>query len=379
MPCASRSRNSGISAKVYRDDPTSPDGGPGRGISSEFEEICVFLDSVSAWQDRRPERCIETHSSLVWLTGDRAWKLKKPVLLGHIDLRSLAARAHFCREELRLNRELSGDVYRGLTPVVRHRDGALALGGNGRTVDWLIEMVRLPDESMLSHRLTSGPPPREEEVDALCTTLIRFYKGHMVSDTGASYYNRLSSVLEANADHLNAMRGELGDALRADVLAHAGTTLETCREEIEARGGPDGVLVEGHGDLRAEHVCLLIPPVIFDRLEFDRAYRVLDPYDEINALGLQCDLAGYGWIRAAALARLAGHVPRPSAAVLEVYGVLWCLTRARLAIDHLLDPVIRDPGKWAPQARHYLNAALALIETSGFSTKTHRPPANRAF
>lgn len=328
-----------------------------------FAEIRAFLESGAAWDGRPPDRVVETHTSLVLLTRDRAWKLKKPVELGHIDLRSLSARAHFCREELRLNRELAGAVYRGITPLVRLSDGTLALDGKGAVVDWLIEMERLPETAMLSKRLAIGPAPDLCDIEAVCSTLIGFYRGHGVVDGGTGYFERLVREAEKNALRLHAMRRRLGRRFRPRLVDDALSSLAACRSEIVARGtGSGGVLVEGHGDLRAEHVCLVRPPVIFDRLEFDRAYRVTDPWDEFNALGLECELAGAAWIRAVALVRLGEAVPRPSAGLLRVYGVNWCLTRARLAIDHLLDAEVRTPGKWAPMARRYIAAASRLAD-----------------
>ena len=136
----------------------------------------AFLMSGAAWPDEPPPQCRKTHASLVYLTRDRAWKLKKPVRLMHVNQVSLAARARLCREELRLNRALSGDVYRGLTPLVLRADGSLALGGAEQVVDWLIESVRLPETEMLNRRLICGPAPKSAEIKALCDTLVGFYR-----------------------------------------------------------------------------------------------------------------------------------------------------------------------------------------------------------
>lgn len=111
-------------------------------VQTECEPVDVslkgklaFLKHGLPWPSEAPPECIETHASYVFLTRERAWKLKKPVRLLHIDQRTLAARAHLCREEVRLNRELAGSVYRGVVPLVERPDGGLAL------------VVKLPDSA----------------------------------------------------------------------------------------------------------------------------------------------------------------------------------------------------------------------------------------
>src|SRR6185295_13529930 len=65
---------------------------------------------------------LQTHISVVFLNGDFAYKIKKPVKLPFLDFSTLDLRRHFCQEEVRLNRRLAPDVYRGVVPVIR--DGA---------------------------------------------------------------------------------------------------------------------------------------------------------------------------------------------------------------------------------------------------------------
>jgi len=325
----------------------------------------AFLKNGSPWPSEPPPDCIETHASYVFLTRDRAWKLKKPVRLMHIDQRTLATRAHLCREEVRLNRELAGSVYRGVVPLVERAGGGMALGGEGRVVDWLVEMVRLPAALMLDFRLKAGLPPRLSEIVSLGDLLVSFYsKQQRTGDMGHRFYQRLLRDSRTNAAHLCEMQHHLCSPLRADVLDFALPALESCREEIIARAS-QGFLCEGHGDLRAEHVCLADPLVVFDRIEFDHDIRLVDPFFEFNGLGIECAFAGAAWIRAILLLRLSQTIPPPSRSLLTTYGVVACLTRARLAIDHLRDADVRTPAKWPARARLYHGAAAALIENLG--------------
>lgn len=315
-----------------------------------------------AWPDNPPQRCIETHAALIFLTRRRAYKLKKPVLLPHADMRSLSARAALCAEELRVNRALAGAVYLGLIALVRRPDGALCLGGVGRVVDWLVEMVRLPAAQMLDSRIAKGPPPRRDEIAGFAAAMIAFYRRQIAPPhAGARYFARLTREMATDLDHLARMRPHLGDSLTEALCRGAPARLAAMRPAIRARGKA-GLIIEGHGDLRAEHVCLTRPPLAFDRVEFDHDFRLVDPYDEMAGLGLECARLGVDWIGPMLVAQLtaAGFAPPPPA-LQRVYLVARCLTQARLAIDHLCDPHPRRAASWAPKARSFLDAANAVI------------------
>jgi len=321
----------------------------------------AFLESGVAWPGEPPPLCLETHASFVFLTLDRAYKLKKPVRLPHADMRSVAARSHLCDEEFRLNRELAGDVYRRVVPLTLCPGGGLSIGGEGRPVDWLVEMERLPASAMLNRRIVEGPPPQPAEIDAVGARLVAFYSGRKGSlADGRVYHARLGRELATDIRHLSEMSDRLEPVQVEEASAHVPALLEAARTEIEDRAST-GLVVEGHGDLRAEHVCLTAPPVLFDRLEFGRAFRLIDPHDEVGALDLDCLKLGVDWIGPTLHRQLAtAGIVLPAPGLLSLYRVLRCLTQARLSIDHLRDPYPRTPEKWAPRARWFIAKTASL-------------------
>jgi aminoglycoside phosphotransferase family enzyme len=124
---------------------------------------------------------------------------------------------------------------------------------------------------------------------------------------------------------------------------------------------------KGHGDLRPEHVWLGDPLQIIDCLEFNRSMRMLDPYDEVNYLGMECEILGAAWIREhlmAGVTRHCGHPPSDN--LLAAYGAFRALLRARISIVHLLEKPIRKPEKWRPLTLRYLNQARCeLVKSQG--------------
>ena len=79
----------------------------------------------------RVVKFIETHISLLFLTGNHVYKVKKPVDFGFLDFTSLEKRKLFCEEEVRLNRRLSPDIYLGVVRITREGN-RISLGREGR-------------------------------------------------------------------------------------------------------------------------------------------------------------------------------------------------------------------------------------------------------
>lgn len=302
----------------------------------------------------------QTHMSWVFLAGSRVYKLKKPIVRPHLDFGTIERRRHFCEEEVRLNRRLAAPTYLGVVPLCRDADARYRLGGPGQIVDWLVEMQRLPREAMLDERIARRRVA-PADVERLGDRLAAFYAGLSAEAAGGVCADRQSRELARDADMLAVPA--LGVAEQAaPVLEAAAAALERCLPMLEMRGR-GGRIVEGHGDLRPEHVCLVEPLQIIDCLEFDRDFRLVDPYDEVRYLGLECAVLGAAWIGPILLDRLRarlGDPPPPE--LLSLYAGLRALTRARLCLAHLLETPVRLPEKWRPLALSYLaEAEQALL------------------
>ncbi len=303
---------------------------------------------------------IETHMSWVLLGGERVLKLKKPVRFSFLDFTTVQARERNARAELRLNRQLAPRVYLGLL-ALQWDDGVFSLvpeeqlPARGRTVDWLVSMQRLPAERMLDRVIARGEL-RQRDVDALLEVLVPFYRHAPRPVLGEDeYLQRLRDELAASRNVLASPRFELPQILcLLDRMDRAMVRHEDMlRARVRGRH-----IVEGHGDLRPEHVCLVEPPVVFDALEFDVRLREVDPFDELCFLGLECAMAGDAAIGPQLVARCADALEdHPPVALLRLHTAHRALLRARLSVAHLLEAEVRTPQKWLPQARRYLQHA----------------------
>jgi aminoglycoside phosphotransferase family enzyme len=341
-------------------------------VSATADRGPALADKVAALRGAGsyPERtarveAVETHMSWVFLTDRHAYKLKKPVRHAFLDFSTLAARKADCEEELRLNRRLAPDVYLDVVALNADAAGRLAIAGDGEPVEWLVRMRRLPRERMLDVALARGAV-RDEKVAAVAEVLARFYHGLTpVALSLAEYRDRLVRDIEA-------CRAELGDrahGLPGDSFAETANTLLAfvARESgLLAARLAAGRIVEGHGDLRPEHVCLLGRPVVIDCLEFNREFRVLDVADELAYLAMECARLGASAVGEAIFAACCEHMgDRVPPRLFGFYSGYRALVRAKIAAWHTRDATPDEIGKWRARARQYLALAARYVEAPG--------------
>ncbi len=345
-----------LSLRMHVDQPVTDRGAGPQPLLGEKIEFLLRGDSY-----RPPAREVvrrETHMSEVFLADDRAFKLKKPVHFPYLDFSTLARREAACRAELSLNRRLAGDIYRDVVPLTYSRSG-LTIGGPGAVVDWLVVMRRLGEAQMLDRTIEQKRLHRWQ-LDRLATTLAQFYRrAHAVFMSPARYQVEFGRSLAFNRRvlldprfALPAGRIRYVDAMQRRFLAERAALLA---ERVRARR-----IIDGHGDLRPEHIWLGDPVRIIDCLEFNAALRMVDPFDEIAFLCIECERLGAGWA-GEYLRRHIMHALRDghSEELFIFYRCHRATLRARLAIAHLLEPNPRTPEKWPVLARTYLELAAA--------------------
>lgn len=304
----------------------------------------------------------ETHMSWLVLDDRQVLKLKKPVCYPpYLDCRTVAQRERDARAEVHLNRRLAPDVYRGLL-ALRWDGQAFALVPDGvaapagRTLDWLVQMRRLPHDRMLDCLIRTGRL-QPAQIEALALVLSRFYQHALPARaTPALHLARFRSEQSRNRAVLSDPRFDLPDAGRAldrldDLLVQQTDAL--------AQRVRQWHVVDGHGDLRPEHVCLVDPPVVIDGLTFAESLRQVDPFEELSSLALDCEHLGAAWVGDLLIRRCVQRLDDdPPPALLQLYRTSRALLRARLAVAHLLDPAPREPARWLALGRAHLALAL---------------------
>ena len=297
------------------------------------------------------DEAVETHFAWVFLIGERAYKLRKPVRRDPMDYGSIAARRADSESEVSLNRRLAPDVYLRTVALTLEPGGHLAIDGHGETVDWLVEMRRLDRRWMLDVVLERGEFG-DAELGRVTTLLAAFYAGSPPAITNQGEFGgRLRKQVTAN----HAVIRRLDEERAARLAARQRQAIDLLATELDSRAAR-GCIVEAHGDLRPEHILVADPPAVIDCLEFDRELRILDRAEELCFLDLECGRIGHASagrrLRDECLRRLADDV---SPALLDFYRGHRAATRAKLYIWRASEPDGGAPEEWRSRASEYLD------------------------
>jgi hypothetical protein len=236
-------------------------------IAEDQSEVVTFLASRSTHGGSPVER-IETHASIVFLAGTRAWKLKRAVQYDYLDFSTAERRKAMCEAEVRINRIAAPALYRGVVAVTRERDGSLALGGSGAPIDWLVEMVRF-DQEQLFDRLAARGTLGLDLMHALATAVARFHEtAERRPDQGGA--DGMAWVIDGNATGFAEQGGGILDPLAcANLIRTSREALERQRRLFDARRD-SGLVRQCHGDLHLRNIVLLDHhPTLFDAIEFN--------------------------------------------------------------------------------------------------------------
>ena len=327
----------------------------------ETEELVAALRDPSAYPDGPATiELRETHISYVFLTEERAYKLKKPVDLGFLDYTTLRRRGRMCRREVELNRRLAPDVYLGVERVTR-RSGGVRIGGPGRAVDYVVVMRRLPDARTLG-ALVAADAVEPEHIHAIAATIATFH----TSGPPAPELRRfgrpraIARNLEENFDQTRPYVGTLiASATYEEICAASRGFLER-NHPLFRRRIEDERIRDGHGDLRCDHVYLYEGVQIVDCIEFNDRFRYGDTASDLAFLAMDLDAGGAPDLAALLVERYIEESGDDLRDVLPFYQGYRAFVRAKVAAFRVSQ--LTEPGDAALQAslsaRRYFHAAL---------------------
>jgi uncharacterized protein len=328
--------------------------------------VAAFLSQPETFASP-PVECIETHAALVFLSGGRAIKIKKPVALGYLDFSTLDKRRQALARELELNRPNAPEIYLDLVPVVRASSGKLSLGTEGEPVEWALVMRRF-DQDQLLDRIAAQGPLDADLATALADAVLAAHRTAPVADIDqVAAMTRLVGQL---SDDLERLVTRLGQP--AAFRAAAGQALERARDCLAARG-PGGFVRRCHGDLHLGNIVVIDGrPVLFDALEFDEHLATIDVLYDLAFLLMDLVQRNQRPAATRVLNRYLQGAPGNEAglAALPLFLGLRAGVRAMVTAERS-----RQSGEDDPRIAEYLSAALddfappppRLVAVGGFS------------
>jgi aminoglycoside phosphotransferase family enzyme/predicted kinase len=249
------------------------------------EHLSGLLDAAAYPHPVRAVELVQTHVSWVLLTGEYAYKLKRPVNYPFLDMRDAARRLELCREELRLNRRFAASLYLDLCPIVR-REGVARMGGAGEVIEHAVRMRQFPREQELDLLVATDAAPPDElrsfgvalaDIHASLPCAADDTQWGTVADTRAAIMANVEQAAALEAQHFGthgvaALRGRIEAELDASqawrMARRAAGRVRECHGDLHC-----GNVVRWDGVLQA-----------FDCLEFAPALRWMDVAQEIAFL-----------------------------------------------------------------------------------------------
>lgn len=299
------------------------------------ELIRRLLDPACYDHAAGPVRLIETHISWVLLTGEFAYKLKKPLDLGFLDFSSLAKRLDACREEVRLNRRLAPDIYLDVVPISGTSESP-CVNGAGEAFEYAVKMRQFPADATLD-RLDAAGALQPAQIEAIAATVARFHENDCARATTDSVWGSPDAVWQPVAQNFVQIAPRLDAEADRDRLA----TLERWSLAEHARLAPlmearkrDGWVRECHGDLHLGNLAWVDGhPLVFDCIEFNPALRWIDVQSEIAFCHMDLLQRGHpewAWLFLNVWLERTGDFA--GLALLRYYVVYRALVRAKVAV-----------------------------------------------
>ena len=321
-------------------------------ISPSAEDLLQRIGFPESWEfNFYNARIIETHISVVILNDEIALKFKKSVKFDFLDYSSIEKRWKAAVKELSLNQRLSKGIYLGLFPVLNDvKENVICPIKNFDVQDIpcgltevAVVMQRIPEESLLSSLIEQDKVSISDHISPLSFTLSNFHKDqsansiHKLQQSGKEHFELFEKYANENIALVqqhsrNKLTGPTSVALDV-VTSYFKESLKKHRSSIEERY-EKGLVVDGHGDLRAEHVAYLGSQVQFiDCIEFNDSLRFVDVLNDIAFLKMDLERLRRGDLSKAFLEQYQQHFPESSdSETLKLYSAYRAMVRAKICL-----------------------------------------------
>ncbi|MEM4271978.1 MAG: AAA family ATPase [Candidatus Bilamarchaeaceae archaeon] len=247
----------------------------------------------------------ETHISYVFLAGEYAYKIKKPVKFSFLDFSTIQKRKEMCEEEVRLNRRLSPEIYVGVAPLLKRGqsvffgraeeelpEGAREEAQGGSIVEYAVKMRRIPRELRMDSLLLEGKV-RKEDAEEIAGIVSDFHSAVPVEQD--PQYNSPEMLIE-HIEDLSSARGIVekacGMGKKVDSILEKSAEFIAKNEGFLRERQAEGMVRECHGDLHSKNVFFGERKFIFDCIEFNEEYRFIDVASEVAFMAMDLDAHG---------------------------------------------------------------------------------------
>jgi uncharacterized protein len=333
-------------------------------LSEDQRDVIAFLKDPSSYgpgEDR--VEVIETHASLVFIAGDRVFKLKRAVAYPYLDFSTADLRRRACEAELVLNRRTAPALYEEVRGLYRDAGAAVSFAPSGEALDWVVVMRQFEQDLLFDALAKTGGLDRHI-MDRLANHIAQFHASaerHFdhggaaeLADLAEVQYRCLAAPSRAgfSLDRVESIRKNWQEQVA--VLA-----------QLLDRRRAAGNVRHCHGDLHLRNICLLDgKPTLFDCLEFDEALASIDVLYDLAFLLMDLGHRGLGHFANRVFNRYLDRSEEDDGlAAMPLFLSLRAAIRAHVtatALEHATGAAAR--GKMACDAHRYLDLAERYLQ-----------------
>ena len=218
----------------------------------------------------------QTHASYIFLTGDYAYKLKKPINFGFLDFSTLEKRKFFCEQELGLNKPVAPELYLEVLPITKEK-GKFILNDMGEAVEYVLKMRQFPQDDLLINLFKQGLLT-EERLEELGKVIARFHTDSKTDDYINSFgeVDKIRAGIKENYQQTEKYIGVAQTQKQYEETQQFTNAFLEQRELFKSRQNHHKIK-ECHGDLHLKNICLWHNKIqLFDRIEFNESFRFVD-------------------------------------------------------------------------------------------------------
>jgi aminoglycoside phosphotransferase family enzyme/predicted kinase len=241
-------------------------------------------------------KVLQTHISFVALTGEYAYKVKKPVNFGFLDFSTLEKRKYFCEEEMRLNKRLCRNIYLDVIPIAQ-KNNLVRLNGKGEIIDYALKMKEFSQDKIMTNLMKKGKID-EEVIDKICTILVDFYNSGEHSDE-IDKYGEVKSIKQNIDENFEQTKSIVDVAIPKDIyeyIKNVSNTFFYKKKDVFEQRIKEEHIHDCHGDLHSGNIVVTDKIYIFDCIEFNKRFRFCDVASDISFLAMDLDYLNYPFL-----------------------------------------------------------------------------------
>ncbi len=333
-------------------------------MGEDQRDVIAFLKDLSSYGPGADRvEVIETHASLVFVAGERVFKLKRAVAYPYLDFSTADLRRRACEAELVLNRRTAPTLYEEVRGLFRGTDGAVGFSPNGKAVDWVVVMRRFDQAALFDALAATGGLDRHV-MDRLADHIAQFH----ASAEQRSEYGGAAEMADLAEVQYRCLAASTHAGFSPDrverILQNWQERVAVLAELLDQRRAA-GKVRHCHGDLHLRNICLLDgKPTLFDCLEFDETLATIDVLYDIAFLLMDLEHRGLGHFANRVFNRYLDRSEEDGGlAAMPFFLSLRAAIRAHVtatALDHAADAVAG--AKMACEAHRYLDLAERFLE-----------------